>query len=109
MRINFDTVLRDLKGEPLRETPNTDMTLAAACSSALLNPYPDEQNLDPKEKMRRYRMAVKIADGGECDLSVEEIADLKKLVGKAFAPLVVGRVYDILDPEPKDALKLVRD
>jgi hypothetical protein len=100
MRIDFDTIIRDLKGEPIKDSAG-DFTLSMASCSALLSPYPDEQDLDPKDKVRRYKLATKITDGGEVDLSVEEIADLKKLIGKAFPPLVVGRAYEILDPEPK--------
>lgn len=99
MKIDLDTVLCDLKGVPLKETPEKDFTLGAACCTALLNPFSDEQNLDPKEKFNRYKLAQKISDGGERDLSVEDVATLKKLIGKAFPPLVVGRCYDILDPE----------
>jgi hypothetical protein len=100
MKVDFDTVLRDLKGTAIKDGDG-EFTLGAASATALLSPYPDEQNLDPKDKVRRYKLATKIADGGEVDLSIEEIADLKKLIGKAFPPLVVGRAYEILDPEPK--------
>ena len=99
MKIDFDTILRDLRGEPIKDGTG-DFTLGMASCTALLSSYQDEQGLDPKDKVRRYKLATKVSDGGEVDLSVEEISDLKKLIGKAFPPLIVGRAYEILDPEP---------
>ncbi len=101
MRINFDTVLLDLKGNPIKDGGNDDLTLSAACCASLLTGYPDEQGLSAKDKMRRYRVAQKISQGGEQDLSVEEIADVKMLISKFYAPMVVGPAYDILDPGDK--------
>lgn len=98
MKVNFDAVMKDLKGEPIKDGQE-DFKLGSACCNALLAPYPDEQNLDSKDKVRRYKLALKVTAGGEQDLSVEEVADLKKLVGKAFPPLIVGRAFEVLDPE----------
>jgi len=111
MKVNFSTVLRDIRGdkEPIKETPDSpdgkikgkDFTLAAACCTALLNQYQDEQNLAGTEKAKRYKLATKVVDGGEQDVSSEDITELKKLIAKAFGPLVVGQAFDILDPEAK--------
>jgi hypothetical protein len=102
MKIDFNTVLTDLKDGPLKDSGGDDLTLGACACTSLLSPYPDEQNLDIKDKVRRFKLAQKIANGsGEHDLSVEEIVDLKKLIGKLYAPLVVGRAYEILDPEDR--------
>lgn len=100
MKVDFNSVIKDLKGEPVKDG-DRDFTLAAVACNALLMPYPDEQSLSGADKFRRYKLADKItsANGQGVDLSVEEIADLKKLIGKGYGPLVVGRAYEILDPQ----------
>jgi len=96
MRIDFDAPLLDLKGEPLIEN-GVEVTLGAIASNALLATYRDEQDLTGEEKVKRFRLAV-IARGAQ-DLSVEQIVLLKKLIAKAYSPLIVGRVFELLDPQ----------
>lgn len=97
MRIDFSTPIRDLKGEVIKDG-NKDFTIGAVSCTALLNPYEDEKNIGADDKVRRFQIALKATAGGEQELSVEEVAELKKLIGKFFAPLVVGRAFEILDP-----------
>lgn len=107
MKIDFSTVLNDLKGVPLKdglppaegqEDKREELTLGSVVCSALLATYPDENNLDPKVKFQRFKLAEKASDGGEQELTVEDAAEIKKLLGKAWGPLVMGRAYEILDP-----------
>lgn len=100
MKVNFDIVIRDLKGIAIKDG-DIDFRLSDVACTALLAPYPDEKDLDGKTKIRRFKLAEKIAgaNGAGVDLSVEDIADLKLLIGKAYAALIVGRAYQILDPE----------
>ncbi len=98
MKVNFDTVLVDLRGSPIKDSGSEDLTLSAVCCTVLLSPYPDEQNLGGKDKVRRYKLALKVSEGGEQEVSAEDISDLKALIAKGYAPLVVGRAYEILDP-----------
>jgi len=100
MKVNLDTVILDIKREPVKNG-NDDLTLNEVCCTALLSPYPDEQSLSAKEKVGRFKLAEKIVDGGEQDLSVDDVATLMKLIGKAYPPLTVGRCYEILDPGAK--------
>lgn len=99
MKIDFDTKITGLRGETLKDGEQ-DFTLASAACTALLSVFDDERDLDAKTKISRYKLAMKIveANGAGVDLSVEEVSDVKKLIGKAFAPLIVGRAFEILDP-----------
>jgi hypothetical protein len=54
--------------------------------------------LAAEEKVKRFRLAEIAAKGGEREVKVEDAALIKALIGKAFAPLVVGRAYDIIEP-----------
>lgn len=97
MRIDFSVVLKNLVGDPLKED-GKDFTLAMASCTALMQPAMDEPNIPADAKVRRFKLATVIVHGGEQDLTIEEVAELKRLIGKIFGPLVVGRAFEILDP-----------
>ena len=94
--IDFSAVLTDLDGNPMKDGEN-DATLGRIATNALLLPYQDEQNLSGEDKLKRFMLAGK-ARGPAVELTVEEIALAKRLIGKAYGPLVVGRAWALLDP-----------
>lgn len=99
MKLDFSTKLKDIKGKPIKDG-DTEITLGAAAAHALLQRYEDERNLSGDESARRFKLAVLVVDGGKQEVTVEQAADLKKFVAKAYAPLIVGRVYEIIDKAP---------
>jgi len=74
------------------------MTVRLAATRSLTASFRDEQGLTGDEKWPRFHLALKITDENEPSLTVEDIALVKKLVGKMYGPVVVGRVWAILDP-----------
>jgi hypothetical protein len=94
---DFTKPLLDLEGKPILAA-NIPLTLGEAVATALLANYADEQNLSGEEKVKRFLLAVKVHNATELGLTSDEITLIKKLVAKAFAPLVVGRIWAILDP-----------
>jgi hypothetical protein len=101
MKINFDQPFKTLSGEVIRD-PKSDeiLTLKWACTEALCQHYPKEE-IDGKEKMARFKLAFNIEKGGEQDISVEDTAKLKDLVGKWGVTLIVGQAFPMLDPTEK--------
>ena len=97
MKIDFSAVIKDLDGDPVKDGEK-DATLGRVACTALLASYADEQNLAAEDKVRRFRLAEIAAKGGEREVKVEDVALIKTLIGKAFAPLVVARAYDIIEP-----------
>lgn len=100
MKINFSAILLDLHDKPLMqpvatpgEIPSTPATLAWVSSEALLRATEEK---DGQRKYKLYALAMKVGAGGDVDLKAEDIALLKKLIGEQFAPLVVGRAFDLL-------------
>ena len=86
---------------PNPKTGDTEnLTLASACVQALMAVFPDEQNLSGVIKAERWALALKILGsyGEPVDLTVEQVASIKAVVGKAYGPAVVGRAYQLLDP-----------
>lgn len=102
MKINFLTELTDLDGSPITDK-DKPVTLKTISLTALLAQYADEQALSGEDKMKRFQIAEKIAaanaDDPHIDLKAEEIAEIKKLIGKGFGPLIVGRCFNTLDPK----------
>lgn len=96
MKINFDAVMFDLNDEPIKDGKG-DLTLKTIAIGALTGVFADEQHLGGDEKFKRFALSLKINSGGEVDLMPEEISNIKLLIGKAYAPLFVGRAYEILN------------
>lgn len=111
MKVKITTVLRDLEDFPLRDAQVTDakgvilraerdFTLRKACTEALQANGLAGDTLDGEERYRRFQLAMKLMTEDEPDLSAEEITKLKRVIGLAFGALVVGRAYELLDPQP---------
>lgn len=99
MKRDFSQTLSAL-GEPLPENVGT---LRAVCVGALLGVYADEQSLGGEEKFRRYQLAERLNAGGVQEVSAEEVALLKKLVGKNWPPAVLGPAYEALERDAVDS------
>jgi hypothetical protein len=56
-----------------------------------------EESIAGTEKVKRFQLAVKVYSGDEVELSAEDIALIKDLIGKLYGPLVVGRSYELLE------------
>ena len=97
MKIDFSAVIKDLDGEAVKDGEK-DATLGRVACTALLASYADEQDLAAEDKVKRFRLAEVAARGGEQEIKVDDVALIKTLIGKAFAPLIVGRAYDIIEP-----------
>jgi len=119
MKFDFTMVLKNIEGNALKETffrdnpnfinkeetPNEQeqirtvrpLTLKDACINALLSTPQDERNLTGVKKFIRYSLATKISNDENVELTNEEIVEIKALVGKMYATVVVGRVYEILE------------
>lgn len=101
MKIDFSAKVLDFEGGPVKsstEEKAEDLTLRLACVRALVIPYEDERNLSAEDKFKRGELAAKIYAANEpTELKVEDVATLKKLIGKAFSPLIIYRIWPLLD------------
>ena len=99
MKIDFSAILLNLRDEPLMQPgengalSTAPATLAWIASEALLRATDDK---DGQKKYKLYALAMKVGNGGEVDLKAEDVALLKQKIGEQFAPLVVGRAFDLL-------------
>lgn len=103
--VDFTQQLVDVDGKPMiddaasKDGAPIKVTLSKVSVIALLSDYRDEQNISPEEKFKRWQLAQKIHDANAAQLSAEDVALIKKLVGKRFAASIVGPVFQIIDPE----------
>ena len=117
MKIDFSGQFKKLDGTPMtvQETDgNTGITndtgkpfdLKHAATQALLGQLQGEKP-DGMKSYKRYKLAEKIneSESAEVDLSVEEIADIKKRIGEMYNPIIVGQAWDILDPPKEEGKK----
>jgi hypothetical protein len=103
MKVNFNQVLKDLEGKTLTEPVNEDGQIVSkeiyfkdVVLGILLNGK--IEGVSAKEKMERYILAQKIFRAQTyLDVSVEQVALIKKLIGDNFNPLVVGQCFEILE------------
>jgi len=79
------------------------LTLRKACGDALTIPTQKEQDVDSKTKALRGWLAMKIYNHPDpaIDLSVEDVALCKDLIGKRYNPLIVAQAWEVLDPASK--------
>lgn len=74
------------------------VTLGHTVAHALNGLYGDEQNLSGDERFSRGMLAYRIRDEKHAVLSVEDLALIKKCVGKAYPPFLVAQIFPLVDP-----------
>lgn len=79
------------------------MSLKRAAVNALQAMFEDERNLDGAEKLKRWQLAMKVHAGGEVELTIDDLALIKRLVGKLYGPAVVGPVWSALEAKSESA------
>ena len=109
MNINVTQQLQDLDGTPMTTGKqlcqmcgqvvgeNEPLTVRVTAVKSLTAIFRDEQELPGEEKVKRFHLALKVTDEDEPDLKAEDIVLIKKMVGKMYGPVVVGRMWAILD------------
>ena len=93
MNINFNQIIKDIYGGEVK-----DLTLQKVSVDALLATFEDERILSGEEKAKRWLIATRIvANPEDIDLETQDIALIKKLIGKGYSPLIVGRAWEMLE------------
>lgn len=89
----------DPVGAPMSDCKSRrEVTLGSVAMRSLASP---EQGITAEDSLRRGQLALSVYKSTGADLTVEEIALIKKQVAKTFGPLVVARVFPLLDPAVK--------
>lgn len=102
MKIDFSQKILNLSGKGMPREDKTDSMLSDFCVNALLATLPGEENLSKIDKLKRGKLAEKVYEQGEVDITVEEAALLQTLIGKAYGPLIVMRTDAMLEGNKKE-------
>ena len=105
LAIDFTQEVKQIDGQPLTDDKGNPKptTLGELCRQALLAGYADEhdqsgkETITQEEKFHRWEVA-RLVKGKDVTLSVDDLALVKKLTGKAFGPLIMGPIWLMLDP-----------
>jgi len=110
MKIDLDQVLNDVWGAPILESPErpatgitaaapaVPMTLGRLVAAAYLTPTEGDKTATSVEaKLAIYRGAKLAAAGGVADLSVEQIADMRRRVAATYHAAIAGPAIEALD------------
>lgn len=96
MKVNFSQPLKNLNGDSLKDDKDVAIPLGTVCTNALMMTIQGDK-ADGVEKVKRYDLATRIHSGGEVEVSVEDVALIKKMIGEGYGALVVGQAYKMLE------------
>ena len=99
MKLDTNTAITTLAGEPIKATADTILTVGAVCIEALLASHEDDKAVSGDEKLKRYRLASRISKNAVVGLSSEDVVLVKYLIARAYGPLVVGQTWELLEGE----------
>lgn len=116
--VDMTLVLLDADGKPMKDNfskpplkpgevdpdPACDkcpvMSLGRAAANVLFADFRDEQ-ISGEQKRARGDLAMRLRQDAHAALSADEAALLKRLIGKAYPPLIVMQAYPLLDPNSR--------
>lgn len=100
-RLNFAQVLTGLDGKPIMDGAGSSakpLTLSTVAVYALEATLEEDRQSSGEQKFQLDQLARKVYDNRDAVLTVDETALLKKRIGEAYGPLVVGAAWRLLDP-----------
>lgn len=111
MTIDMQAILTDENDKPIVDQTGIQrvedlagappLTLGRAVMHALFATLPEERDLPAEEKWARAALAMKVRDDPAVELTVEQVAKIKKLLGRLYGGLIIMRAFPLLDPNEK--------
>jgi hypothetical protein len=104
MKIDFSRVIMGLNGKPLPWGGNgaseidNNFTLGKAVCFALMH---STEKQTGEEKYKSFKLAEKIMNKEEVEVSIEEVAKFKKMIGDVMPASVIGPCWDMLENKDK--------
>jgi len=95
MKVSMDTKLLAPNDKPMMLNATEQWTLGIALYTALTLDTPTDAGRSGAEKYALAKLAKRVAQAGEVDLTVEEVVQLKERVGITLLISLVGAVYDV--------------
>jgi hypothetical protein len=96
MKVKVDQKLLDAEGKEITAHNKPSMTLRDVIINSILSPTQED---DEKKKFEKYEIFKKVRDAknGIAELKAEEIATIKKSIGKLQPPLIMGQCFEMIE------------
>jgi len=92
--MNLNTEITDFDGNSFPDKP----TIKSAVMGSLINVLRGDETLAAEQKVKMFELAMRIHGAEQIELTAEDVSLIKERVGKAYPPMVVGRVFQAIDP-----------
>ncbi len=99
---NFNQPILEFSGEMAIKPDGKPFTMTDAILVALSVQDQKEAEIVSTEKFERFQLGLKVVSG-EADFTLDELAKIKTLVGKAHPVITVGRIWKYI--EEKETLQ----
>ena len=110
MKVNWDAKILNFAGDELKED-GKPVTLATLACGVFMNVLRGDEQLSGDEKEKMFQIGMGATKGGIGEITTDQASVLKKRIGQAYTPLVVGRAFAIIegkDEAEQPELKLVK-
>ena len=108
MKINFNVVMKDWKGEPVTvrddKSGEDKPVLISEKIQELLYFYGGNGQVSNEKKYKAHKVRKKF-ERGEDEFSTEELALIKEVAGAGLISGVVGQVYDLIEDNREESTK----
>jgi len=95
--VNLTSPINSVFGEQMVDVQtNKPVTLETVLSSSLLATLPQDVALSPKDKLRLFRLSLRIVDAKEIELTDDEVTLIMNRVAACQSILATGRVAELL-------------
>ena len=96
MKIITTEVIKDFKGEPIKNEKGQEVT-ARDIISIVLNMEDNDHRLTAEKKNQAFQIGIKLWQDKEIDLTVEQAAFIKERVGYFYSPIIYGRICELIE------------
>ena len=100
MKISLDTKITDFKGKVMLQGEDA-LTMQDVLLTSVMNPLETDKALSGQKKYELYNIGIEIGKGKIVDFTAEEVVMLKNRIAQTHVPLIIGQVWNLLDPKPK--------
>jgi hypothetical protein len=109
MKINWDAKITDFEGVAIKDGEK-DLTLKALACAVFMTALRGDENMSGDEKEKLFKIGLAATNGGVGEITTDEASSLKKRIGNAYPPLIVGRAFEIIEGsgEEKKSARLVK-
>ncbi len=113
MKIKIRASVLDYEGKeilvPEKEGGEKPLTFFEVFINSLNGQTPNEAPLTAEKKNQIYQISKKIYSSNEPNFTTEQLTLIKERVGKSYAPMIYGKVCDVIDGGEVPEVGLTRE